>query len=119
MKPRLESNSKPKTRPSVSLQSEQSSTSGWLEKLRKLEPQAISMGMKDVIELPSEKIEERLGLSPGEGAANVFVGSPTGGLRGGGFLYTNKDSLALGMVVGADDVSIEKVPSHSLMEKLR
>ena len=84
-----------------------------------LEPQAISMGMKDVIELPSEKIEERLGLSPGEGAANVFVGSPTGGLRGGGFLYTNKDSLALGMVVGADDVSIEKVPSHSLMEKLR
>ena len=27
--------------------------------------------------------------------------------------------MALGMVVGADDVSIEKVPSHSLMEKLR
>ena len=83
------------------------------------EPQTISMGMKDVIELPSETIEERFGLDSGEGAANVFVGSPTDGVRGGGFLYTNKESVALGLVVGADDVSLRKVPSHSLMERLR
>ncbi len=84
-----------------------------------LEPQTISMGMKDVIELAPETIEERFGLEPGEGAANVFVGSPTDGVRGGGFLYTNKEGLALGLVVGADDVSAMKVPTHSLMEKLR
>jgi electron transfer flavoprotein-quinone oxidoreductase len=76
------------------------------------------MGMKDVIELPGEKIEERFGLNLGEGAAHVFVGACTGGLRGGGFLYTNKESVALGLVVGADDVSLRRISSHSLMEKL-
>ncbi len=84
-----------------------------------LEPQSVSMGMKDVIELPAETIEERFGLEQGEGAANVFVGAPTDGVRGGGFLYTNKESIALGLVVGAEDVSAKKIPSHSLMEKLR
>lgn len=84
-----------------------------------LEPQEVSMGMKDVVELPADTIEDRLGLEPGEGAAHVFVGDCSGGLRGGGFLYTNKDSLALGMVVGADDTSTKAVPSHTLMDKLR
>src|SRR5207245_10976428 len=70
-----------------------------------LDAEEVSMGMKDVVELPAERIEERFGLEPGEGAAHVFVGDCSGGLRGGGFLYTNKDSLALGMVVGADDTS--------------
>jgi electron transfer flavoprotein-quinone oxidoreductase len=84
-----------------------------------LDPMEISMGMKDVVELPSEIIEERFGLDPAEGAAHVFVGACSGGLRGGGFLYTNKESVALGMVVGGDDVSLNAVPSHSLMQKLR
>src|SRR3989442_10957102 len=84
-----------------------------------LEPEEPSMGMKDVIELPAEKIEERFGLEPEEGAAHVFVGECSGGLRGGGFLYTNKDSLALGMVVGADDASMKAVPSHTFMDRLR
>ncbi len=83
-----------------------------------LEPEEVSMGMKDVIELPGEKIEERFGLNLGEGAAHVFVGACTGGLRGGGFLYTNKESVALGLVVGADDISLQRISSHSLMEKL-
>ena len=84
-----------------------------------LEPEEVSMGMKDVVELPAERIEERFGLEPGEGAAHVFVGDCSGGLRGGGFLYTNKDSLALGMVVGADDTSTKAVPSHTFMDRLR
>ncbi|OLE85780.1 MAG: hypothetical protein AUF79_16200 [Crenarchaeota archaeon 13_1_20CM_2_51_8] len=84
-----------------------------------LEPSQISMGVKDVVELPSEKIEERFGLDPGQGAAHVFIGACSGGLRGGGFLYTNQDSLALGMVVGGDDVSSHKTQSYSFMEKLR
>jgi electron transfer flavoprotein-quinone oxidoreductase len=84
-----------------------------------LEPHQISMGTKDVVELPGETIEERLGLDPGQGAAHVFVGSCSGGLRGGGFLYTNKDSIALGMVVGGEDVSSKKVQSSTFMERLR
>jgi electron transfer flavoprotein-quinone oxidoreductase len=84
-----------------------------------LEPQEISMGTKDVIELPSDTIEERLGLDREQGAAHVFVGACSGGLRGGGFLYTNSDSLALGMVVGGEDISSKHVQSSTFLEKLR
>ncbi|HZD13091.1 MAG TPA: hypothetical protein VE177_06195, partial [Candidatus Binatus sp.] len=84
-----------------------------------LDPKEISMGMKDVIELPADRIEERFGLDQGQGMAHVFAGYPTKGLRGGGFLYTNKESLALGLVVGGDDVSLKATPSHSLMQTFR
>lgn len=87
--------------------------------VKMLEPHEVSMGTKDVVELPSEVIEERLGLDPGQGAAHVFVGSCSGGLRGGGFLYTNSDSIALGMVVGGEDVSIKQAQSSSFLDKLR
>src|SRR5205814_8972096 len=43
----------------------------------------------------------------------------SGGQRGGGFTNTNQNSLALGMVVGGDDVSSQKTQSYSFMEKLR
>ena len=84
-----------------------------------LEPHEVSMGVKDIIELSADNIEERLGLDSGEGAARVFVGDCSNGLRGGGFLYTNKDSVALGMVVGADDTSTKKTASHTTMDRLR
>jgi electron transfer flavoprotein-quinone oxidoreductase len=68
------------------------------------EPGAYALGLKEIIELPAERIEERFGLEKGQGAAQLFFGSLTEGMTGGGFLYTNKDSLSLGMVVGIRDL---------------
>jgi electron transfer flavoprotein-quinone oxidoreductase len=61
-----------------------------------------ALGYKEVIELPPGVIEDRWHLNPGEGAAQLFMGSVTKGMMGGGFLYTNKESIALGIVVGMD-----------------
>jgi len=63
-------------------------------------PEHFALGFKEVIELPPQTIEDRFGLGEGEGAAQLFVGSLTKGIMGGGFLYTNRDSLSLGIVVG-------------------
>ena len=70
------------------------------------EPQAKhhALGYKEVIELPSGVIEDRWHLNPGEGAAQFFMGACTKGMMGGGFLYTNKESISLGMVVGMEDM---------------
>jgi len=70
------------------------------------EPQAKhhALGYKEVIELPAGVIEDRWHLNPGEGAAQFFMGACTKGMLGGGFLYTNQDSISLGMVVGMDDL---------------
>ena len=64
-------------------------------------PKSVAVGVKEVIGLPSGVIEDRFGLESGEGAAELFLGSITNGMTGGGFCYTNKESLSLGMVIGA------------------
>jgi electron transfer flavoprotein-quinone oxidoreductase len=61
-----------------------------------------ALGYKEIIELPATAIEDRWHLNDGEGAAHLFMGNITKGMMGGGFLYTNKDSIALGIVVGME-----------------
>jgi electron transfer flavoprotein-quinone oxidoreductase len=76
------------------------------------EPRDYALGVKEVIELPAERIEERFGLGGGEGAAQLFFGSLTEGMMGGGFLYTNRDSLSLGLVVGVRDLMQQNEREH-------
>jgi len=74
--------------------------------LRKpFEPQQVAVGFKEVIQLPRGTIEDRFGLSGEEGMAHLFVGALTKGMMGGGFLYTNLDSISLGMVIGIDAIN--------------
>jgi electron transfer flavoprotein-quinone oxidoreductase len=57
------------------------------------------VGIKEIIQLEGAKIEDRFNLAPGQGAARLYLGKITRGLPGGGFIYTNIDSLSLGVVV--------------------
>lgn len=61
------------------------------------DPGQMAVGVKALIDLPSDLINERFGLVREQGFANEFVGC-TEGVRGGGFLYTNYDSLSVGLV---------------------
>lgn len=72
-------------------------------------PEDFALAIKEIIELSPQTIEERFNLEEGEGVAQVFVGSLTRGMFGGGFLYTNLSSLSLGMVVRIKDL-MEKQP---------
>ncbi|MGK2905170.1 MAG: FAD-dependent oxidoreductase [Desulfuromonadales bacterium] len=54
--------------------------------------------IKALIDMPKDVIDERFGLERDQGASNEIVGN-TAGVRGGTFLYTNYDSLSLGMVL--------------------
>ncbi len=67
-------------------------------------PEDHAVGFKEVIELEQQLINERFGLEGNEGLARMFMGEVTRGKFGGGFLYTNKDSISLGMVVGIKDL---------------
>jgi len=74
---------------------------------KKLAAKESAVAAKEVIELPAASIEERFGLEDGEGSAHLFFGALTQGVHGGGFIYTNKESLSLGVVLSL----------HSLMEQ--
>lgn len=58
-----------------------------------------ALAVKEVIELPRKTIEERFGLEEGQGAAFEALGFATRGLFGAGWLYTNKDSISIGVGV--------------------
>ncbi len=71
----------------------------------------MAVGIKQVFELPASVIEDRFLVPQGEGAAMLFVGDCTHGNVGGGFLYTNKDSISLGLVVTISMAAAEANPS--------
>jgi electron transfer flavoprotein-quinone oxidoreductase len=83
-------------------------------------PADYAVGFKEIIELDRSVIEERFLLEGNEGAARLFMGEVTKGKFGGGFLYTNKDSLSLGIVVGIKDLMEgEQVAAPELLEDFK
>jgi len=74
-------------------------------------PHDNALGIKEVITLGADLINERFSLEGNEGAARLFVGEVTQGKFGGGFLYTNKESISLGIVIGIEDVMAD---THSI-----
>jgi electron transfer flavoprotein-quinone oxidoreductase len=84
-----------------------------------LKPQDIKQGVKEVIALPRETIEQRFNLSGDEGIAWEFIGSCTRGLPGGGFIYTNKDSLSVGIVVQLNALAEKQVKANDLLEDFK
>jgi electron transfer flavoprotein-quinone oxidoreductase len=89
-------------------------------KLRpELLPEDIKQGAKEVLTLPREVIEQRFNLKGDEGTAWEFVGSCTGGIPGGGFIYTNKESLSIGIVVQLKDLVKAKMNINEMLEDFK
>lgn len=65
-------------------------------------PKHLAVGVKSVIRLPRDVIDARFGVSGREGTAYAIVGDATLGLPGGGFLYTNTESVSVGVVLRLD-----------------
>jgi len=85
----------------------------------KLLPQDMKQGVKEVIQLPRELLEQRFNLVGDEGIAWEFIGSFTGGLPGGAFIYTNKESLSVGIVVQLNALVENKVRANDLLEEFK
>jgi len=66
-------------------------------------PEDFAVGIKEIVGLDANVINDRFSLDGNEGTARLYIGEVTKGLFGGGFLYTNKESLSLGIVIGIHD----------------
>ncbi|MDR1397675.1 MAG: FAD-dependent oxidoreductase [Desulfarculales bacterium] len=87
---------------------------------REFTPRQAAVGFKEIIKMPAEIIQERFNLLPGQGAARLLAGSLTGGLpASGAFIYTNKDSLSLGMVISLKSAMTGPEPVHRLLERFK
>ncbi len=81
-------------------------------------PHMVGVGVKEIIELPDELIESRFNLQGDEGAARTAVGA-TEGISGGAFLYTNKRSISLGIVLKPDQVAHKRKKIHEIMQEFK
>ncbi len=73
-----------------------------------------TLGAKEVLALPKEEIDRRFGLVDRQGLDVEMVGV-TGGIPGGGFLYTNLESVAVGVVVDVVGLAEAKVRPEELI----
>jgi len=79
----------------------------------------LKQGVKEVIRLPREVIEDRFGVSGSEGVVMEFVGACTRGLPGGGFIYTNQESLSVGVVAQLSALLENKIKASDLIEDFK
>lgn len=85
--------------------------------LRKdLTPDDVSLGVKEILALPKESIDQAFSLKGGEGMAQTFIGTATNGVPGGGFIYTNKESLSVGLVTKLSSLAQSGLRPEELLE---
>ncbi len=85
------------------------------------DPHNYAVGVKEIIQLDAAAIEERFNLPEGKGAARLYIGAVTAGLPGGGFIYTNRDSLSVGLVaqIGAVQKWQSELHLFDLLEEFK
>jgi len=84
----------------------------------KFTPEELYQGVKVVVKLPEEILQERFNIKSNEGAAHLFAGDVTLDHIGGGFLYTNRDTLSLGAVYHYDSLMENPVEPYVLVDRL-
>lgn len=70
----------------------------------RLVPRGLYQGIKEVYKLDPEFIDRRFKVARGEGRALFYLGSFMKGVGGGAFIYTNTDTLSVGIVISMDSM---------------
>lgn len=86
---------------------------------KELEPHQVAVGAKETIRLREDVINQRFGLTQGEGMAWLSAGDPTAGGFGGGFLYTNKDTISIGVVATLSDIGHSELSVPQMLERFK
>ncbi|MFH1150207.1 MAG: FAD-dependent monooxygenase [Actinomycetota bacterium] len=77
------------------------------------------LGVKEVLDLPPEVIEERFGLGPGEGCVKDGWGYPVSDVGGLFTIYTNSDAVSVCLFVPVDAVKEARVNLRERLEDLK
>ena len=81
----------------------------------------VALAVKEILFMPEEVIQARFNIGEEEGVVIEMMGSVTEGMVGTGFLYTNKDSLTIGVGCMLSDFKTNpnRTTPYALLEKLK
>ncbi|WP_339063675.1 FAD-dependent oxidoreductase [Tepidibacillus marianensis] len=86
---------------------------------KELRPDEVALAAMQVINLPAEKIEDRFNLEPNQGATIEIFGDSTKGLLGTSFIYTNKESISIGVGTLLSGLMKNQMRPYELLETLK
>ena len=86
-----------------------------------LQAKNVALAVKEILFLPEEVIQQRFNIKDEEGVVIELMGKVTEGMVGTGFLYTNKDSLTIGIGCLLSDFKANpnRTSPYALLEKLK
>ena len=92
----------------------------FIRKRTRLSEEHTEIGVKEVYRLPRTTIEDRFDVKGDDGCAQEWVvGMLPHGITAGGFLYTNKDTLSLGIIANIASLKGHDIPSHEIIERFK
>ena len=77
-----------------------------------------TVGVKETIALPRDVIDERFGVREHEGMDIEILGG-TSGVNGGGFVYTNLETLAVGVVLKLPKLAAQQLRPEQIIADLK
>lgn len=84
-----------------------------------LAPEDVALSVKEVIKLPSEVINDRFHVNDDEGCIYEIFGGPMLGMLGLGFMYTNKNSVSIGLGVTLSELVDRGLKPYELLDELK
>ena len=78
-----------------------------------------SLGVREVLALPAGIIEDRFQIDSAGGCAALFAGDWPGGVQGGGFIYTNRDTLSVGFVAQLPSLDKTQVSAMEALDAFK
>lgn len=86
---------------------------------KEFRPDEVALTVMEVINLPKDKINERFNLEDNHGCTIEIFGDSTKGNLGTAFLYTNKDSLNIGVGTTLSSMIKAKLKPYDLLDYLK
>src|SRR3984893_368649 len=79
----------------------------------------MTLCIKEVLRLDAHTIDERFNLTNDQGMSTEYVGFATGNVKGGAFLYTNRDTLSIGLVTQIASLAQQRVKAYELLDQFK
>ena len=88
--------------------------------LRKpIKPENAALSVKQTLKLSQEIIQDRFNLDEKNGAVYTIMGGPMLGITGLGFLYTNIDTISIGVGITLSDLNAADKAPYVYLEELK
>lgn len=83
-----------------------------------VDPSHFTLGVKETLSLPRHVIDERFGVRDDHGVDIEILGG-TSGVNGGGFIYTNTDTISVGVVLKLPKLAAQNRRPEEIIARLK